>query len=246
MQLATGGQMLNFGYWNQNNHTPLDAQSSLCDIVGSLAELTSNQLVLDVGSGLAAPAMHWKNKCPSISIVCININFEQLKNSNKQKLELINSSALNLSFTDSTFDTIIALESAQHIRPLENFISESYRLLKKNGIFVLAIPITTKEKSSLSKLGILSMTWSSEHYGFEHVVSLIKNMGFNVLETQHIGSSVYEPLCNYYVENRSNLRKIILAKYPSYVEAILFKSLKKMKQVSKDKVIDYVLIKCRK
>ena len=44
---------------------------------------------------------------------------------------------------------------------------------------------------------------------------------------------------------RKSKKKNILTKYPGYVEKILFNSIKKMKQVSEDNVIDYALIKCR-
>ncbi|MGI0010263.1 MAG: methyltransferase type 11, partial [Nitrosopumilaceae archaeon] len=61
MQLATEGNMLNFGYWNQNTKDPSEAQRELCSIVGNLAELDSAKTVIDVGSGFSAPAMHWKS-----------------------------------------------------------------------------------------------------------------------------------------------------------------------------------------
>ena len=61
-----------------------------------------------------------------------------------------------------------------------------------------------------------------------------------------IGSDVFEPLADYYIKNRYVLRKNILAKYPSYVENVLFKSLLKMKKASHEKLIDYLVVKCLK
>ena len=75
----------------------------------------------------------------------------------------INSTARLLPFLDSSLDRVIALESAQHFNPIGDFISESNRVLKENGILALAIP-TAIDNSSLSNLGILKFTWSSEHY----------------------------------------------------------------------------------
>ncbi|MEW5840182.1 MAG: methyltransferase type 11, partial [Thermoproteota archaeon] len=51
MQLATGGDMLNFGYW-KDACEPVAAQEALCSLVGSEAELGSAMALLDVGSGL--------------------------------------------------------------------------------------------------------------------------------------------------------------------------------------------------
>ena len=80
MQLATGGSMLNFGFWNQNTKDPSEAQRELCTLVGNLAELDSAKTVIDVGSGFSAPAMHCESMYDSSHITCVNINFNQLKN----------------------------------------------------------------------------------------------------------------------------------------------------------------------
>jgi len=95
-------------------------------------------------------------------------------------------------------------------------------------------------------LGILSMTWPSEHYDMDYVESSLTRRGFDIIEIKKIGSMVYKPLANYYIDNRDSIRNKILTKYPSYVEKILFKSLLKMKHVSETNVIDYLLIKCKK
>jgi len=95
------------------------------------------------------------------------------------------------------------------------------------------------------KLGILSLTWASEHYSLDYVKSAIINKGFHINEIQSIGPYVYDPLADYYIKNRKHLRERVLKKYPSYLENILYRSLVKMKQVSQKGIIDYVLIKCR-
>ena len=69
--------------------------------------------------------------------------------------------------------------------------------------------------------------------------------GFMIEAITMIGQKVYAPMADYYMENRESLKKSILTKYPTYVEKILFNSLKKMKPVSENKIIDYALIKCR-
>jgi len=50
MQILTGSNMLNFGYWDENTLDPYQAQVRLCRIVGQMAELESTHNVLDVGS----------------------------------------------------------------------------------------------------------------------------------------------------------------------------------------------------
>ncbi len=244
MQLATGGSMLNFGYWNNENSDPISAQKNLCSYFAKMAELETAKTIIDVGSGLSAPAIFWRNKFENLSIYCVNINHSQLLYSASQRnIEFINSSSTKLPFSKNSVDRILALESAQHFKPISEFISESKRVLSDSGLLVLAIPVTVNV-STISKLGILKFTWSSEHYSLEQIRHVITLGGFTISEEKFIGSSVYDPLADYYLQNRNQLKELILQQYPRYIETLLFKSIQKMKKASKEKIIDYTLLKC--
>jgi ubiquinone/menaquinone biosynthesis C-methylase UbiE len=244
MQLATGGSMLNFGYWSDVHSDPISAQNNLCMVFANMAELSSAKQIIDVGSGLSAPSILWRDKYPEIKLYDVNINFKQLTFPGTQKnIEFINSTSTKLPFADESVDRVLALESAQHFKPLSNFISESKRILKKSGLLVMAVPVTS-ENSSLGKLNLLKFTWSSEHYSIDYLKNLINSHGFTISEEKLIGSNVYEPLADYYLKNRDKLKKSISKNYAPYVEKILFKSLQKMKKASEEKIIDYVLLKC--
>jgi cyclopropane fatty-acyl-phospholipid synthase-like methyltransferase len=291
---ATGGTMLNFGYWNKKTANPIQAQTELCMLVGKFAQLHSAKNVLDVGSGFSAPAMFWKSVYNSLNIMCLNLNFVQLRNTiglvkrgndnnitNSKKtrqslsfinhnsvtdISLLNGTAKILPFTAKCMDRVIALESAQHFKPLIRFIEESRRILRHDvGLLVVAIPVMTMAKSSsfltkiheFVKLGILSLTWASEHYELEFVKSLISRSGFDIINIEHIGSHVYEPLADYYAQNRKTIKSIILkertSSISSYLQSILynviervvFNSAVKMKEASQKGFIDYVLIKAK-
>jgi len=252
MQLATGGDMLNFGYWHKEDISPVNAQNRLCNKIGELAELESANSLLDIGSGLSAPAIIWATLYPDVNISCLNINYIQLQLAKKivkekipnSMINVINSTSTMLPFSTNSLDRIIALESAQHFKPFHDFISESHRVLKKNGILTFAMPVI-KNTSSIKKLGVLALTWSSEHYKQDFVVSKTTKK-FKIIKKIEIGHNVFEPLSNYYNKNRRRLRNNILTQYPSYVENLLFKSLLKMKKASQEKLIDYLLIKCIK
>jgi ubiquinone/menaquinone biosynthesis C-methylase UbiE len=245
MQITTGGTMLNFGYWTENTTDPIIAQKSLCSYFGNLAELEKAKSAIDVGSGLSAPAIFWRNNYNKLNLFCVNINYDQLSFSGPERnIEFLNSTSTKLPFSNNSIDRVLALESAQHFKPLKDFISESKRVLKSDGLLILALPITLPSVSAL-KLGILKFTWSSEHYGLDYVKDLVTSGGFIIDDEKLIGKNVYEPLANYYLENRSKLKKLILQKYPNYVEKILYTSILKMKNASQQKIIDYVVLKCR-
>jgi ubiquinone/menaquinone biosynthesis C-methylase UbiE len=267
MQVATGATMLNFGYWQGDVNSPVKAQSNLCTLVGNLADLGSSRTLIDVGSGYGAPALEWSREYRLRNIVCVNINSHQLANEFKlalNKIETahafhtrclragityINSTSLCLPFASGTVDRIIALESAQHFKPFGSFIAESYRILKPKGILVVAMPVTVSLDNVLKKLfklGILNLTWSSEHYELEYVKSAIRRFRFKITIETMIGAQVYEPLALYYIQNRKDLRQKITTHYPSYIEKILCKSLIKMMTVSKKGLIDYIVLKAEK
>lgn len=244
MQLATGGTMLNFGLWNKKINDPISAQNNLCSYFADLAELKDGMSIADIGSGLSAPAVFWKNTFPKLNIFCVNINLEQLRTTRSiNQVEFLNSTSTKLPFAKKSLDRIVALESAQHFKPFGSFIDDARLALKDSGILALAIPVVHND-ASLSKLGILKFTWSSEHYSAKNVIEQIESHGFNVLEKSFVGSDVYEPLANYYICHRESLRRLILKEYPEYVEFVLFQSIKKMKKLSEEKTIDYLTLKC--
>lgn len=245
MTLATGGKMLNFGYWAGSAKTPLEAQEALCAVVGEMAELATARTVIDVGSGLGAPASHWKSRYKGLDVSCVNISFEQLQQSRAAGMPGENATSTALPFAGESVDRVIALESAQHFRPLERFAKEAARVLKHAGILAVAIPVATA-RPSLSKLGILSVTWSSEHYRLGFVKSAIEAAGLDIVGVQAIGQGVYRPLSDYYMENRQRLRSLITQEYPGYLETILYRSMRKMKDVSQKGIIDYALLKAVK
>jgi cyclopropane fatty-acyl-phospholipid synthase-like methyltransferase len=147
-------------------------------------------------------------------------------------------------------DRIVAFESAHHFSPFVDFVTEARRVLKVSGLLVIAIPVVINKSSGkgisireLKELGILKITWASEHYEIDHIKSIIENNGFKIDEMVLIGSNVYQPLANYYLKNRNHLRKIILRQYPKYLEMVIHRSMSKMKSASEKGIIEYALIR---
>ena len=188
MEVSTGGDMLNFGYWDDSTLHPVDAQKRLCHMIGDLAEISSANMIADIGCGILGPAKIWSSQYPSLQISSVNVNFSQLSSVNSGSISKLNSTARMLPFADSSLDRIIALESAQHFKPIGDFISESNRVLKDDGILALAIPTAT-DNSSLSNLGILKFTWSSEHYSQKQIIDEISQNGFEIVESKDIGKN---------------------------------------------------------
>ncbi|MDP8906192.1 MAG: methyltransferase type 11, partial [Thermoproteota archaeon] len=62
MQITSGGNMLNFGYWNDKTKNPLEAQFELSSIIGEFASLDKARILIDIGSGYSAPARQWSSQ----------------------------------------------------------------------------------------------------------------------------------------------------------------------------------------
>jgi SAM-dependent methyltransferase len=189
---------------------------------------------------------------PVTSVTCGNI------------VSLVNATATTLPFADKSVDRVVALESAQHFKPLQNFFKESARILKPGGLLIIAMPVMVSPRDSninwshfihqFKKLGILYFSWASEHYTLDNIAFSLKSEGINIEDIRHIGHHVYEPLANYYIQNRKLLKKTIKDYLTSYaqvisfeiIEKIIYRSALKMKALSQNAIIDYVLIKAVK
>jgi ubiquinone/menaquinone biosynthesis C-methylase UbiE len=189
---------------------------------------------------------------PVTSVTCGNI------------VSLINATATTLPFADECVDRVVALESAQHFKPLQNFFKESARILKPGGLLIIAMPIMISPRDSyinwsqfihqFRKLGILYFSWASEHHTLDSIESSLKSEGITIEDVQHIGHYVYEPLANYYIQNRKLLKKTIKDYLSSYtqvisfeiIEKFIYRSAQKMKDLSQKAIIDYVLLKGEK
>ena len=202
---------------------------------------------------------------PSVKKKVTNVQY--ITKHNGVMLSRVNATATCLPIGGSSTDRIIALESAQHFKSFLEFIQESHRVLKKTGLIVLAIPVITSPKPNgmsrikilnslrnLRVLGILSLTWASEHYELERIMSVILQENFVIKDILRIGKSVYIPLSDFYIKDRIEFRRIVLGKHSSFlknitldiVERIVYRSALKMKQLSLSGNIDYVLIKATK
>ena len=273
MKIATGGRLLNFGYWTKDISNPLQAQIQLTKLFGIYGSFDTAQTVLDVGSGFSIPALYWIHSYSDLKIYCLNISLNQLKMANSEiggnqqsedvylnrnstenvdnRIFHINSTSTSMPFRNESVDRIAAFESAQHFKPIAQFIHESKRILKNSGQLIMAMPVITNKSnlvpfSKIYNLGILSVTWASEHYSLKKLESLLLKDEFELSNIEHIGKKIYGPMAEFYIQNRDKLKAEITKEYPKFLEIILYKSMVRMKMESDRNFIDYVLIKAIK
>ena len=244
MRLATGGSSLNFGLWTESCTEPLPAQENMARHFGVVAEMDGAQIAADVGCGRAGPARVWQESYPDTQVIGVDINRRSLEETAFLPLAA-NAVSTSLPLAGDTLDRVLALESAQHFRPLEGFTAEAARVLRPGGILCMAIPIAGP-RYQIHKLGLLWLTWSSEHHTIRAVRESVASAGLRILHEEMVGDMVYGPLADYYIGNRDALRRRIISEYPRYVESILYHSILDMKKASEQDVIEYVIAKCAK
>ena len=190
--------------------------------------------------------------------------------SSSDRISLINASSSMLPFRKNKLDMIVAFESAQHFQSIDNFLEVSRSILKPGGLIVIAIPVIdlkllekgeenqnisiVKKLKLVKKLGILYFSWASQHYDIDTISRSITNHGYQIEEFQRIGHQVYEPLAAYYVRNRENIRRRLIQSlttykqrlYLEFVEYMVYRSALKMKDLSRNEMLDYVLIRAKK
>ncbi len=275
--------MLNFGYWINNDNDPVNAQYELSTIFGKFAKFDTVELIADIGSGFSSPAVQWRSEYPNLRILCVDINYMELSTARKMvifppsnsspassdRISLINASSSKLPFGKDKLDMIVAFESAQHFQSIANFLEVSRSILKPGGLIALAIPVidlkpiqkgenqkisVIKKLKLMKKLGILYFSWASQHYDTDTISRSIADHGYQIEEFQQIGHQVYEPLAEYYVRNRGNIRHRLIQSFTSYkqrmffefVEYMVYRSALKMKDLSMNGMLDYVLIRAKK
>lgn len=264
VRLANGGHTLNRGYWDEKTRDPIQAQRNLCELIGKFACFDSAKTMLDVGSGYSGPATTFKSIYSFMDIVCMDLNFNQLKDAvivqdsakrpataythkNDSRLTFINGTATTLPVAQHSFDRIVALESHHHFRPFSAFLKECKRVLADKGLLTIASPVKTFDSNMVSefiKMGIPFLTLNSKNLVASYLQSIIQSCGFQTKDMLSIGKYVFPAQTGYYNRNRELIKQSIPKTYPWYTEKLLHNLVIKTNEAYKKGIIDYVLIKC--
>jgi cyclopropane fatty-acyl-phospholipid synthase-like methyltransferase len=138
------GDSFHLGYFSVGKESLKEAVDAHTDLVAELARLEGAASVLDVGCGLAAPALRIARRC-GCRVTGVNISREQVR----QARELIADRGLSdrvvvqrgdaraLDFADASFDAIVCLEAAGDICVTEAdktlLVRELFRVLRPGG-----------------------------------------------------------------------------------------------------------------
>ena len=100
--------------------------------------------VLDLACGVGYGTYFLSDKTDISTIVGGDISEEAIKYAqatfanNKTHFQL--ESATKTTFTNNSFNTIISIETVEHIKEIDIFFTEATRLLNENGTFIMSLP----------------------------------------------------------------------------------------------------------
>ena len=138
------GDSFHLGYFAESGETLGEALDAHTDLVARLARVEGAAEVLDVGCGLAAPALRIASR-HGCRITGVNISREQVRQGNEliaeqglsDRVVVRRGDARTLDFPDASFDAIVCLEAGGDICVTEadksRLVAEFFRVLRPGG-----------------------------------------------------------------------------------------------------------------
>jgi cyclopropane fatty-acyl-phospholipid synthase-like methyltransferase len=138
------GDSFHFGYFPNGQKTLADGLDAHTDLVARLARVAQAETVLDVGCGLAAPALRMARRY-GCCVTGVNISREQVRQGNElvaehdlaDRVTVHRGDARALDLPDASFDAIVCLEAAGDICVTDGdkvrLVEEFFRLLRPGG-----------------------------------------------------------------------------------------------------------------
>jgi SAM-dependent methyltransferase len=132
------GGYYNVGYWGTGAKCAEEASQALTDLMIDWLPKDS-RLVADIGCGLGATTMRLAERRPECIPVAVNFSYSQLSRYRERcpTALAVQTDAACTALAESRFDAILSIEAALHFCTREDFLWESFRILKPAGSLVL-------------------------------------------------------------------------------------------------------------
>ena len=139
---AVWGIHLHHGYWITGSETTNEAVLNLTRLVATHARIGNGTRVCDIGCGYGASARIF-NQQYGAKVTGITISKKQYEcavalSEGIIDLDFLLCDALHNGLPTASFDSVVAIESTDHMPDKLRFFAEANRLLDREGLFVVA------------------------------------------------------------------------------------------------------------
>lgn len=112
------------------------------EVIQSIHRYHSSKInsVLDIGTAEGAMLSFIKKEFPQADCIGLEYSQELIEMNQDKNIKIIQGDAQNLPFTNNSFDVIIATAVIEHLAQPLKLLTEAYRVLKTDGIFILTTP----------------------------------------------------------------------------------------------------------
>jgi tocopherol O-methyltransferase len=135
------GEHVHHGYWLSGSETADEAAEALVRLVEQALELIPGQRVCDIGCGYGATgatlAKRNQAEVVGFTVSAVQAEIAQARNKASPGFTALCHDWLDNALPDQGFDRAYAIESSEHMVDKPLFFSETYRVLKPGGRFVV-------------------------------------------------------------------------------------------------------------
>src|SRR5215470_15286793 len=148
---AVWGVHVHHGYWVTGSESADEAVLNLTGLVASHARIQSGTRVCDIGCGYGASArifnQQYGAKVTGITISRKQYEYAAALSEGMVDLDFLHCDALHNGLPAASFDSVVAIESMEHMPDKPRFFAEVYRLLDGEGLFVITAWLAAERPS---------------------------------------------------------------------------------------------------
>lgn len=208
---------MHMGFWDNETKGLIDALIKENQILAKQVGINSNDRVLDAGCGVGGSSI-FLAKNYGCNVTGITLSHEQVKHAKKYaETENVNelttflvSDYTKVPYKENSFDVIWAIESVCHANNKEDFLKESYRLLKKGGRIIVADGFQSKSPMSESEKALLKRSfkgWGVNSLEIDIAFhEFLKEQKFKCIKEQDVTSLIFK-----------SSKRLFLLSFPAFI-----------------------------
>ncbi|MFN3533654.1 MAG: class I SAM-dependent methyltransferase [Candidatus Brocadia sp.] len=139
--------------------------------------------ILDIGTADGLMLNRIKDVFPDTTCVGIEYASDLISCNDSENIHLIRGDALVLPFKDNVFDVVIATAIIEHVSDPIQLIREAFRVLRKNGTFIMTTPHPFWEGIA-TYIGHLKEEEHNELITLRKLILLLKKAEFEIVNAE--------------------------------------------------------------